>query len=259
VTFSIAACDRRTGMLGVCISTRFPAVGAITTFARSGVGAIVTQARANPLLACEGMDLLEEGYGAQEVLRMLVASDHEPQRRQLIVVDAGSGVAVHTGTAADDYRGHFTGDGYGVAGNLLVSEKTLLSMLEAYETSREEVLPERLVRSLEAGQAAGGDRRGRQSAALRVVSTEPYPYLDLRVDDHPDPVAELRRVYEVAKVELLPFVDALPTRDNPRVDLGVEIRGALIPADRALSGPKRARLHAVDPEAEPSLEGEQTA
>ena len=114
------------------------------------------------------------------------------------------------------------------------------------------------MRSLEAGQAAGGDRRGRQSAALRVVSTEPYPYLDLRVDDHPDPVAELRRVYEVAKVELLPFVDALPTRDSPRVDLGVEIRGTLIPADRALSGPKRARLHAVDPEAEPLLEGGQS-
>jgi uncharacterized Ntn-hydrolase superfamily protein len=259
MTFSIAACDRRTGMFGVCISTRFPAVGAVTTFARSRVGAIVTQARANPLLACEGLDLLEEGYEAQEVLRLLVASDHEPQRRQLIVVDAGCGVAVHTGTGADDYRGHFTGDGYGVAGNLLVSEKTLFSMLEAYETSREEALSERLVRSLEAGQAAGGDRRGRQSAALRVVSTEPYPYLDLRVDDHPDPVVELRRVYEVAKVELLPFVDALPTRDNPKVDLGVEIRGALIPADRALSGPKRARLHAVDPEAELSLEEEQTA
>ena len=94
----------------------------------------------------------------------------------------------------------------------------------------------------------------RQSAALRVVSTEPYPYLDLRVDGHPDPVAELRRVYEVAKVELLPSVDALPTRDNLRVDLGVEIRGTLIPSDRALSGPKRARLHAVDPEAELSLE-----
>lgn len=95
---------------------------------------------------------------------MLVASDHEPQRRQLVVVDAGCGVAVRTGTATDDYRGHFTGDGYGVAGNLLVSEKTLFSMLEAYETSREEVLPERLVRSLEAGQAAGGDRRGRHIA-----------------------------------------------------------------------------------------------
>ncbi len=87
------------------------------------------------------------------------------------------------------------------------------------------------------------------------MSTEPYPYHDLRVDDHPDPVAELRRVYEVAKVELLPFVDALPTRDSPRVDLGVEIRGTLIPADRALSGPKRARRRALlGPEAEPSLE-----
>ena len=85
------------------------------------------------------------------------------------------------------------------------------------------------MRALEAGQAAGGDKRGRQSAALRVVGTEPYPYLDLRVDDHADPVAELRRVYEVAKVELLPFVEALPTREEPEEEMGEEIRGTLIP------------------------------
>ncbi len=273
MTFSIAACDARTGMFGVCVSTRFPAVGAITTFARARVGAVVTQARANPLLACEGLDLLEEGYGAEEVLRRLVASDHEPQRRQLMVVDAGCGVAVHTGTAADHYRGHFTGCGYGVAGNLLVCERTLLSMLEAYEAAWDEGLPERLVRSLEAGQAAGGDRRGRQSAALRVVNTEPYPYLDLRVDEHPDPVAEMRRVYKVAKVELLPFVEALPTRENPDVDLGAEIRGTLIPNGRPPSNPaeKRAPLRAVPtgaqsrdavterPRAEPPLTGERSA
>ena len=275
MTFSIAACDRRTGMFGVCISTRFPAVGAITTFARARVGAVVTQARANPLLACDGLDLLERGYDAEEVLGALVDSDYEPQRRQLVVVDAGCGVAVHTGTAADHYRGHFSGLGFAAAGNLLVCERTLLSMLEAYEAAREEGLAERLVRSLEAGQAAGGDRRGRQSAALRVVNTEPYPYLDLRVEDHSDPVAELRRVYEVAKVELLPFVEALPTRENPEVEMGEEIRGTLIPDAHPSHSPTIARptppLRAVPsgaerddgdvewPRTEPPLAGERSA
>lgn len=255
MTFSIVACDPHTGMFGVGVSSRFPAVGAITTFARARVGAVVTQARANPLLACDGLDLLEEGYEAEEVLRALVASDNEPQRRQLIVVDAGCGVAVHTGMAADHYKGHFSGRGVAAAGNLLVGEETLLSMIETYEAMWDEKLPERLMRALEAGQAAGGDLRGRQSAALRVVNIEPYPYLDLRVDDHADPVEELRRVYEVAKVELLPFVEALPTRANPEVKMGEEIMGTLIPnggpSRRSAASRRTPPLHAVDSGMEP--------
>jgi uncharacterized Ntn-hydrolase superfamily protein len=255
-------------MFGVCVSSRFPAVGAVTTFARARVGAIVTQARANPLLACDGLDLLEAGYEAAEVLRALVASDHDPQRRQLIVVDAGCGVAVHTGASADHYRGHVSGLGVAAAGNLLVGEETLTSMLETYEAAWHEELPERLVRALEAGQEAGGDARGRQSAALRVVNTEPYPYLDLRVDDHAQPVTELRRVYEVAKVELLPFVKALPTRERPEVKMGGEIRGTLIPDGRASKNPAASQpkppLRAVDsgadlPLADPPLTGERSA
>ena len=268
MTFSIVACDPRTGMFGACVSSRFPAVGSVTTFARARVGAVVTQARANPLLACDGLDLLEAGYEAEEVLRALVASDHEPQRRQLMVVDAGCGVAAHTGAATNHYRGHLEGSGVAVAGNLLVGEETLTSMLEAYETAGHESLPERLMLALEAGQAAGGDARGRQSAALRVVNTEPYPYLDLRVDDHAMPVEELRRVYEVAKVELLPFVEALPTRARPEAEMGEEIRGTLIPAgptseNSAASRPKPP-LRAVGSEPElpltdPPLSGERSA
>lgn len=102
-------------------------------------------------------------------------------------------------------------------------------MFEAYEVSSGETLAERLVRVLEAGQAAGGDHCGRQSAAIYVVHKEPYPYLDLRVDDHPDPVAELRRTYEVVREDLLPLVEALPGRENPRDGLGDEIRGVYIP------------------------------
>lgn len=116
-------------------------------------------------------------------------------------------------------------------GNLVAGEEVVLAMVAALEASEGETLPERLVRALEAGQVAGGDKRGKQSAAVTTVKDQPYPYVDLRVDEHPDPIAELRRIYEVFKVQMLPFVEALPTRKNPEGDFGEEIRGFLIPAD----------------------------
>ena len=230
-TFSIAAHDPTTGMFGVCVSTKVPAVGAICPFARSGVGAVVTQARANPLFGIDGLDLLEKGHDAQETLSMLLHLDPEPERRQLLVVDSQGRPAAHTGTETDAWRGQRLGANHVAAGNLLVGEETIAAMTDAYETSAGETFSERLIRSLEAGQAAGGDRRGRQSAAIYIVGAEPYPYLDLRVDEHPDPVAELRRIYEVVRLDLLPLVEALPGRENPRDDLGEEIRGVLIPRD----------------------------
>ncbi len=228
-TFSITARDPDSGMFGISISTKVPAVGAITSFARAGVGAIATQARTNPLLAIDGLELLDDGYGAEETLRRLLDSDYEPERRQLAIVDRLGGVSAHTGAETDSWRGHRIGPDYAVAGNLLAGEAVIDAMAAAFESSADCDFPERLVRTLEAGQAAGGDRRGRQSAALYVVKTEPYPYLDLRVDEHADPVAELRRIYEVAKVELLPFIEALPTRRRPEADMGDEVRGTLLP------------------------------
>lgn len=230
-TFSIAAHDPESGMFGVCVSTKVPAVGAICPYARAGVGAVVTQARANPLFGIDGLDLLEKGYSAEKTIRALLDLDDEPERRQLLVVDSRGRSAARTGSGCDEWRGHRLGDGYAVAGNLLVGEATVLEMAAAFEASAGRTLPERLVRSLEAGQAAGGDRRGRQSAAIYVVHTEPYPYLDLRVDEHPDPVAELRRIYEVVKGDLLPLLEALPTREHPEDALGDEIRGTFVPED----------------------------
>jgi len=121
------------------------------------------------------------------------------------------------------------GDGYAVTGNLVAGEEVVRAMATTFEASEGEPLPERLVRALEAGQAVGGDKRGKQSAAVTTVKDQPYPYIDLRVDEHPDPVVELRRIYEVVKVQMLPFIEALPTRRNPKGDFGEEIRGALIP------------------------------
>jgi uncharacterized Ntn-hydrolase superfamily protein len=230
-TFSIVAYDATSGMLGVAISTRVPAVGAVCPFARAGVGAISTQAWTNPLLGVDGLDLLEQGNSAEEALQKLLDADPDPEMRQVIAVDKEGRSAAHTGSEADPWKGHRTGDGYAVAGNMLVGEETITAMAEAFEASADEPLSERLLRALESGQAAGGDKRGRQSAALFVVKSESYPYLDLRVDEHPDPVAELRRVYEVAKRELLPFVEAMPTRDNPTGNFGEELKGRMLQKD----------------------------
>ncbi len=230
-TFSIVAHDATSGMLGVAISTRVPAVGAVCPFARAGVGAISTQAWTNPLLGIDGLDLLEQGYSAEEALRKLLDADPDLEMRQIIAVDREGRSAAHTGSETDLWQGHRTGDGYAVAGNMLVGEETIIAMAEAFEASADEPLSERLLRALESGQVAGGDKRGRQSAALYVVKSEPYPYLDLRVDEHPDPVAELRRVYEVAKRELLPFVEAMPTRENPKGDFGEELKGKMLQKD----------------------------
>lgn len=227
-TFSIVAHDATSGMLGVAVSTRVPAVGAVCPFARAGIGAISTQAWTNPLLGIDGLDLLEQGYSAEETLQKLLDADPDPEMRQIIAVDREGRSAAHTGSETDPWQGHRTSDGYAVAGNMLVGEATITAMAEAFEASADEPFSERLLRALESGQAAGGDKRGRQSAALYVVKSEPYPYLDLRVDEHPDPVAELRRVYEVAKRELLPFVEAMPTRENPKGDFGEELKGKML-------------------------------
>ncbi len=230
-TFSIVAYDATSGMLGVAVSTRVPAVGATCPFARAGVGAISTQAWTNPLLGVDGLDLLERGYSAEVALQKLLDADPDPESRQIIAVDKEGSSAAHTGSETDPWKGHRTGDGYAVAGNMLVGEETITAMAEAFGASADEPLSERLLRALESGQAAGGDKRGRQSAALYVVKSEPYPYLDLRVDEHPDPVAELRRIYEVAKGELLPFVEAMPTRENPKGDFGEDLKGKMIRKD----------------------------
>lgn len=152
---------------------------------------------------------------------MLLYLDTEPERRQLIVVDSRGRAAAYTGSGCKEWRGHRTGDGYAVAGNLLVGEETLMAMAAAYEASAGEWFTERLVRALEAGQAAGGDKRGRQSAALLVATTEAYPAIDLRIDDHPDPVAELRRLWNLYQADLAPIVGMLPTAAHPagRFDL----------------------------------------
>ncbi len=197
-TFSIAARDVVTGMLGVAVSSRALAVGNLCPFVHPGVGAVATQAWVNPFLGPRVLDLLEAGADAAAAARTALAEDRYAEYRQLNVVDAAGASSTFTGEHTDPWRGGRQGPGYAIAGNLLVSEATVEAMERAYLEVLAANLGDRLIAVLEAGQAAGGDARGRQSAAVLVMCRTVVPYLDLRVDDHLDPVNELRRIYEIA-------------------------------------------------------------
>jgi uncharacterized Ntn-hydrolase superfamily protein len=202
-------------MIGVAVSTAVPGVGALCPFAEAGVGAAATQSFVNVYLGIDALRLLKDGLAADEALARLVAGDPARSVRQLSIVDAGGRAASHSGDECVPWYGHLTAEGVAAAGNMLTGPETVSAMLDAYQDAGDVDLIERLMLALEAAQQAGGDFRGRQSAALKVVHEEEFPYCDLRVDEHPDPVRELRRVLEVARVQLFPFLHSLPTRADP--------------------------------------------
>lgn len=214
MTFSIAARCPRSGMLGVATSSKALAGGGMVPYCRAGVGAIASQSFVNPYLGIDGLTLLEQGLAAERVLDRLVEGDPGRDLRQLAIVDKDGRVAAYTGDRCIPWAGHVLGGGYVCLGNILTGERVVTEMARAFEGALDEELPEALLRALEAGQAAGGDRRGRQSAGLRVVAQEEYPWCDLRVDDHPDPVAELRRVFEVYQREEAPFMAEMARRGD---------------------------------------------
>jgi uncharacterized Ntn-hydrolase superfamily protein len=201
-TFSIVAFDPATGDLGVAVTSKFPAVGNGVPWARSGAGAVATQAAANLSYGEEGLAMMGRGLSASEVLKKVLEADPLREERQVGIVDARGNAVTFTGKNCFPWAGGKTGKHYAVQGNILTGPETVDAMAGAYEASQGE-LPDRLVAALEAGQAAGGDRRGRQSAALLVVRKgagyggKGDRWVDLRVDDHPQPVAELKRLLAV--------------------------------------------------------------
>jgi len=201
-TFSIAACDLEAGQWGVATQSKFLAVGSVVPWAEPHVGAVATQAYANPRYGPQGLELLRQGLGAEEVVERLTAADEGREHRQLGIVDAEGRGATYTGSECHDWAGGRTGDGYAAQGNILVSAETVDAIAETFESSSGP-LAERLIECLAAAQAAGGDSRGQQSAALLVVETDGgYASLsdvvvDLRVDDHERPIEELRRLYGI--------------------------------------------------------------
>ncbi len=201
MTYSIAARDGE--QWGVAVQSKFPAVGSVVSWAEPRAGAIATQAYANPRYGPEGLALLREGLAAAEVVARLVDADDGRDERQLGVVDAAGSSASWTGSACPDWAGHRTGSGYAAQGNILVGAETVDALAETFEGTAGRPLAERLLDCLDAAEAAGGDRRGQQSAALLVVKRNggyaglSDSLVDLRVDDHPRPLDELRRLYGV--------------------------------------------------------------
>jgi len=197
----VARCSR-TNELGVCVATAIPAVGSVVPYAEAGVGATATQALTNVTYGTRGLELLRSGLSPQEALERILREDTERESRQVIMIDAQGRTAAFTGKENIDWKGHLIGENCVVAGNMLVSAQVIQTMAEAFETSGGE-LEERLLNALEAGQKAGGDKRGKRSAALLVMKRPEYrgirPFIDLRVDYDEDPVKELRRIFEAYK------------------------------------------------------------
>jgi uncharacterized Ntn-hydrolase superfamily protein len=226
MTFSIVAWDKTTGMTGVAVATKHLAVGALVPHAKANVGAIATQAQTNPLLGIEGLKLLEqyhlansEALDSEYAIAALLENDTERDYRQLHLVDRLGRTAAWTGSYCVDWAGHFTFDNFSVAGNMLVGEQTLTAMAEAYQAKEGMEFSERLLQALEAGEAAGGDKRGRQSAAVYVVHQDDYPHLDLRIDHHDDPIAQLRYIFEESRKEYYQsFRKSMPTKALPSIE-----------------------------------------
>ncbi len=201
-TFSIAAFDPETDSLGVAVQSKFLAVGSVVPWARAGVGAVATQAMANFNYGPRGLDLMAEGRTAEETVEALTSADGGRDHRQLGVVDARGRAATYTGSECFDWAGGVTGEHYAAQGNILVGRETVEAMAKTYEGTDGD-LAARLLAALDAGQEAGGDSRGEQSAALLVVREgggyggDNDRVIDLRVDDHPDPIKELIRIRDL--------------------------------------------------------------
>jgi uncharacterized Ntn-hydrolase superfamily protein len=230
-TYSIAACDLDAGQWGVAVQSKFLSVGSVVPWAEPHVGAIATQAYANPRFGPNGLALLREGRSAQEAVDELTGADDGRDHRQLGIVDAEGGSATFTGTECLEWAGGRTGTGYAAQGNILVSEATVDALAETFEGSAGQGLAERLLDCLAAAQAAGGDRRGQQSASLLIVQQDggyaglSDSVVDLRVEDHERPIEELRRLY-----------------DLHQAIFGETPRDQWVPVDEALAEELRERL-----------------
>jgi uncharacterized Ntn-hydrolase superfamily protein len=215
MTWSIIARDTLTGQIGIAVATRFFAVGAIVPHIAAGLGAIATQALVNPYYGIDGLRLLRAGRAASDIVQTLLATDSGRESRQLHVMDAQGAVAAHTGSDCVDWCGHLAGDGFSVAGNMLAGPAVLDETAKAYVAGQSLPFARRLLAAMHAGEGAGGDKRGRQSAALLIHEQEDWPALDLRVDDHADPLSELDRLERVSRERWVHFRQFLPTRKNP--------------------------------------------
>ena len=203
------------GQFGVAIASRFFAVGALCVHTQRGVGALSTQALMNPLFGPLGLQLMQSGLSAAQVMHELLLTDEGRAQRQVHLLPAQGLPVAHTGTACIDWCGHMAGEDFSIAGNMLAGPQVLEETARAFQAAAGAPLAERLLQALQAGEDAGGDKRGKQSAALKIQADEDYLQLDLRVDDHAEPVLELKRLLEKSLERFQPFLTCLPGRHNP--------------------------------------------
>jgi uncharacterized Ntn-hydrolase superfamily protein len=215
MTWSIIARDDASGQFGIAVATRFFAVGARVPHIAAGIGGIATQALVNPYYGIDGLRLLRDGRKPRDVVDTLIAADSGHESRQLHIMDSGGRIAAHTGRECVDWCGHIEGNGFSIAGNMLTGARVLDDTAEAYIANQSLPFAQRLIAAMRAGEAAGGDKRGRQSAALLIHGDEEWSALDLRVDDHADPLGELARLEKVSRERWVHFRQFLPTRKNP--------------------------------------------
>jgi uncharacterized Ntn-hydrolase superfamily protein len=229
MTWSIIARDSLTGQFGIAVATRFFAVGARVPHIAAGIGGIATQALVNPYYGIDGLKLLRERQNPSDIVKTLIAADSGHASRQLHILDAGGRIASHTGRDCVDWCGHVEGNGFSIAGNMLAGARVLDDTAIAYIASEKLPFAQRLIAAMRSGEAAGGDKRGKQSAALLIHDEEEWSALDLRVDDHADPLAELERLEAVSRERWVHFRKFLPSRNNPAgitdretIDAGIE-------------------------------------
>jgi uncharacterized Ntn-hydrolase superfamily protein len=229
MTWSIIARDNSTGQFGIAVATRFFAVGARVPYIAAGYGVIATQALVNPYYGIDGLRLLRKGREPRDIVEILIAADAGRESRQIHIMDGGGRIAAHTGRECVDWCGQIEGNGFSIAGNMLAGAQVLDDTAKAYLAHEQLPFAQRLIAAMRAGEAAGGDKRGKQSAALLIYGEEEWSDLDLRVDDHADPLAELERLEQVSRERWVHFRQFLPSRKNPAgvtdratIDAGIE-------------------------------------
>jgi uncharacterized Ntn-hydrolase superfamily protein len=229
MTWSIIARDGATGEFGIAVATRFFAVGARVPYIAAGIGGIATQALVNPYYGIDGLKLLREGRSPRDIVETLIAADSGHASRQVHIMDASGRIASHTGRDCVDWCGHLQGKGFSIAGNMLAGAGVLDETAKTYVANETLSFAQRLIAAMRAGEAAGGDKRGKQSAALLIYGDEEWSALDLRVDDHTDPLTELERLEQVSRERWVHFRNYLPSRNNPAgntdretIDTGIE-------------------------------------
>ncbi|MFD1745114.1 DUF1028 domain-containing protein [Rhizobium helianthi] len=247
MTYSIVAREPETGHLGIAVASRFFAVGSAVPYMRGGLGAIATQAFVSPLYGTEGLKLLERGSSPEQIIEQLTSIDDGAEQRQLHLIDAQGRNAAFTGAKCIEWAGHLVDENVSVAGNMLAGPQVLEETLRTYQERQSLPFAERLLSAMEAGEAAGGDKRGKQSAALVIFRDQDYAWLNIRADDHADPLGELRRLHSVAQERYLHVAETMPTKANPHGMIDrtiIDQKIAALEAEREAEG-RASQSHAT--------------